>query len=88
MKTHRKPSFIQQLAYHLRVFESLGTATSVQRKHNARLTMQWLDILRHTARGVVEATLLVNIRAEIASIWSTHTFIETTTMLRLKRVST
>ena len=65
MKTHRKPSFIQSLAYHLRVFECLGTATSVQRKHDAPLTMQWLHFLRHTAREVVKATLLVNIRAEM-----------------------
>ena len=60
-----KASFIQSLAHHLRVFESLGTAASVQRKHDALLTMQWLYVLQHTAREVVKATLLVNIRAEM-----------------------
>ena len=51
--------------YHLGVFESLGTATRVQRKHDALLTMQWLHFLRHTPGEVVKATLLVNIRAEM-----------------------
>ena len=65
-KVRMKPSFIQSLAHHLRVFESLGTATSVQRKHDALLTMQWLYVLRHTPGEVVEATLLVDICAEMA----------------------
>ena len=60
-----KPSFIQSLAHHLRVFESLGTAAIVQRKHDALLTMQWLYVLRHTPGEVVEATLLVDICAEM-----------------------
>ena len=53
------------LAYDLSVFESLGTATRVQRNHDALLAMQWLHVLRHTAQDVVKATLLVNIRAEM-----------------------
>ena len=64
-KAHGKPVFFQPLAYDLRVFESLGTATCVQRKHDALLTMQWLRILRHTPGEAVKATLLVNIRAEM-----------------------
>ena len=52
--------------YHLRVFECLGTATRVQRKHDALPAMLWLHILRHTAGDVIKATILVNIRAEMA----------------------
>ena len=45
--------------------ECFGTATSIKGKHDALLTMQWLYILWHTARELVKATLLVNIRAEM-----------------------
>ena len=37
----------------------------IYRRNEPLLTMQWLYVLRHTAREVVEATLLVNIRAEM-----------------------
>ncbi len=47
------------------MLQSLGTATSVQRKHDALLTMQWLYFFRHTPGEVVEATLLENIYAEM-----------------------
>ena len=56
---------MQSLAYALRVFERLGTAASVQRKHDALLTMQWLHILRHTPGELVKATLLVNVSTKM-----------------------
>ena len=37
----------------------------VHRKHDALPTMQWLHVLRHTLGEVAEATILVNIPAEM-----------------------
>ena len=37
----------------------------IYRRNEPRLTMQWLYVLRHTAREVIEATLLVNVSAKM-----------------------
>ena len=45
--------------------ECFGTATSVQRTHNALLSMAMLYFFGHMAREVIESTLLVNLSAEV-----------------------
>ena len=45
--------------------ECFGTATGVQSKHDALSSMAILYFFRHTAREVIEATLLANISAKM-----------------------
>ena len=47
------------------VFESRGTASGVQRKHDELLRMALLHFLWRTLREVEEATLLVNISTKM-----------------------
>ena len=55
----------QSPIYHLRVTKFFGTASGVQSKHDALFSMAMLYFFWHTAREVIEATLLVNVSAEM-----------------------
>jgi hypothetical protein len=45
--------------------ECFGTTTGVQSKHDALFSVAMLYFFGHTAREVIEATLLVNVSAKM-----------------------
>ncbi len=55
----------QSPIYHLRVTKFFGTASGVQSKHDVPFSMAMLYFFWHTAREVIEATLLVKVSAKI-----------------------
>ena len=53
------------MTYDLRVTNCFGTARGIQSKHDALFSMAMSYFSRHTAREVIEATLLVNVSAKL-----------------------